>query len=108
MASERAGLLHQAGQRVVFAENGDHRTALAGLAHHRGFDAGDVLGDPESVLAEHRCVRGSGANLVEIGLRRVKNRVGQALERLAMAVDNGPNGFLITHFRSLGTMAGGG
>ena len=38
-----AGLLAQARQRVVFAEDGDHRAVLAGLAHHRGRNAGDVL-----------------------------------------------------------------
>ena len=44
-----AGLLRQARQRVVLAEDGDDRPAFAGLAHHRGRDAGDVLGDAEAL-----------------------------------------------------------
>ena len=53
-----AGLLRQAGQRVVFAEDGDHRAVLTGLAHHGGGDAGDVAGDAESFRPPAwRCVR---------------------------------------------------
>ena len=35
------GLLAQAGQGVIFAEEGDHRTAFAPFAHHRGRNTGD-------------------------------------------------------------------
>ena len=37
-----AGFLAQAGQRIVLAQNGDHRTILARLAHDSGGDAGNI------------------------------------------------------------------
>ena len=37
-----AGFLAQAGQRVIFAEDGDDRPVFAGFTHHRSGDAGDV------------------------------------------------------------------
>ena len=51
-----AGLLAEAGQRIIFAEEGDHRTAFAPFAHHGGRNAGDILGDAETLMASSaRC-----------------------------------------------------
>lgn len=44
-----AGFLAQAGQCVIFAEDGDHRPVFAGFTDHRGGDAGDVLRHPETL-----------------------------------------------------------
>ena len=46
------GLLAETGQRVIFAEEGDDGTALAPLAHHRGGNARDILGDAETLMAQ--------------------------------------------------------
>ena len=47
-----ARLLAETGQRIVFAEDSDHRTALARFAHHRGRNARDILGDAEPLMAQ--------------------------------------------------------
>ena len=50
------GFLAQARQRVVFAEDRDHRAALAGLAHDRGRDAGQrprSRGSPRRAASRH-------------------------------------------------------
>src|SRR5271154_6810552 len=44
-----AGFLAQAGQRVIFAEDGDHRPVFARFTDHRSGDAGDVLRHPETL-----------------------------------------------------------
>ncbi len=47
-----AGLLAETGQRVIFAEEGDDGTALAPFAHQGGGNAGDILGDAETLMAQ--------------------------------------------------------
>ena len=74
-----AGDLRQAGQGVVLAEDRDHRAAVAGLAHHGGRDAGDVLGDAEAFLLQHGAMLGDRA-VFRIGdLRHAPDAVGQRL-----------------------------
>ena len=58
------GFLAEAGQGVVFAEDGDDGAVFAGFAHDGGGDAGDVLGDAEALGLEHGGVFGGGFVLV--------------------------------------------
>src|ERR1700691_564158 len=44
-----AGLLRQARQRVVFAQDSDYRTVLAGFAHDGGWDASNLAGHAEAL-----------------------------------------------------------
>ena len=58
-----AGLLTEAGQRIVFAEEGDDGTALAPFAHQGGGNIGDILGDAETLMAQFGEMFGSRARL---------------------------------------------
>ena len=58
-----ARLLAQARQRVVFAHEGDDRTALAPFAHHGGRNARDLLGDAETLVAQLSEMLGGGTRL---------------------------------------------
>ena len=55
------GLLAQPGERVVLAEDGDHRAVFARLRHDGGRDAGDVPLDAEAFLFQHLQVFGNAA-----------------------------------------------
>ncbi len=48
----RAGLLTEAGQGVVFTEDGDDRPAIAGLPDNGGRDASDARRHPETLGLE--------------------------------------------------------
>src|SRR5262249_8377486 len=50
-------------QRIIFAEERDHRTALARVTDDSGRDARDVLGDAESLARELSRMLGAGALL---------------------------------------------
>ena len=94
-----ARLIRQARQRVVFAEDGDHRAILAGLAHDGGGDAGDVLGDAAALLLQHRGVLGAGAVLGVGDLRHGPDAVGQCLEIVFFGVDQAPDFLGVLHRR---------
>ena len=47
-----AGFLAKAGQRIVFAEESDDRTALAPFAHQGGGNISDILRDAETLMAQ--------------------------------------------------------
>jgi hypothetical protein len=47
-----ARFLAEARERVIFPENGDDRTSLAGLSHDGGRNAGNVALDPEALGLE--------------------------------------------------------
>ena len=96
-----ARLLAQPGQRVVFAEDGDHRTALAGFADHRGGNAGDILGHPETLLAQFGEMFGGGAGLAVAELGHRPDAVAQRDETALDSVNVKPNVAAISIFRSL-------
>ena len=93
-----AGFLRQAGQRVVLAEDGDHRAVLAGLAHHRGRDTGDVTGDPKSFRLQHGGVFGAGAELGVAKFRHFPDAVGQTDEIVLVVVHVAPDFLGVLHF----------
>ena len=92
-----AGLLAEAGQRVVFAEEGDHRTAFAPFAHHRGRNAGDLLGDAETLMAQLGQMFGGRARLGVADLGHRPDPVGQGDEARLDRVDAAPDVTAIIH-----------
>jgi hypothetical protein len=92
-----AGLLAQAGQRVVLAEQGDDRTALAGLAHDRGRDVGEVAGDAEALALELLDVLGDRAVLGILQLRHAPDAVAQRLEGILLGIDQAPDRLAVVH-----------
>ena len=95
-----AGDLGEAGQRVVLAEDGDHRPALARLAHDRGRDAGEVLGDAEALLLQHGAVLGHGAVFGVADLRHLPDAVGERLVGILAGVDELPDLLRVLHDRN--------
>jgi hypothetical protein len=59
-----AGFLAETGQRVIFAKEGDHRSAVAPFAHHGGGNACDLLGDAETLMAQLGQMFGGRARFV--------------------------------------------
>ena len=68
--------LREPRERIVFAEDGDHRAAVTGLAHDRRRDAGEVLRDAEAFLFQHRPVLGHRAEFAVGDLRHLPDAVG--------------------------------
>ena len=73
-----ARFLAQTGQRVVFAEEGDDRAALAPFAHHRGRNARDLLGDAKALMAQLGQMLGRRARLGVADFRHGPDPVAQA------------------------------
>ncbi len=92
-------LLAQAGQRVVFAEDGDDGPAPAGLAHDRGRQPGDGGGHVEALGAQRFLVRFGRAVLVVEQLRGLPHPVGQLLEGRRPGIDAMPHLFAVAHVR---------
>ena len=72
-----AGLLAEAGQGVIFAEEGDDRPAFAPFAHHGGRDVGDILGDAKALVAQLGQMLGRRARLGVADLRHAPDPVGE-------------------------------
>ena len=94
-----AGFLGEARQRVVFAEDGDDRAALARLAHH-------AVGMPAtfSVMRKPWCaqlgeVLGAGARLGVAELRHAPDAVAQGDEARLDRVDAAPDVAAVVHAR---------
>jgi hypothetical protein len=83
--------LAKTSQRVVFAQERDHRPALAGLAHHRGGDAGDIASHPEALVRELLGMNGDRFMLAIAGLGNGPYCVGQGVEARLRGFDMGPD-----------------
>ena len=92
-----AGLLAEAGQGVIFAEEGDHRAALTPFAHHRGWNVGEVLGDAETLVAQFGQMFGGGARLGVADLGHRPDPVAQFDETRLDRVDAAPNITTVVH-----------
>src|ERR1700726_3110560 len=73
-------LLAETGQRVVFAEESDDRTALAPFAHHRRGNVRDILGDAVTLAAQLGQMFGAGARLGVAHFRHRPDPVAQGDE----------------------------
>src|SRR5882757_8362614 len=96
-----ARLLAQTGQRVIFTEEGDHRAAFAPFAHHGGGNAGDFLGDAETLMAQLGQMLGGGTRLSVAHLRHRPDLVAEVDETRLDCIDAPPNIATVVHFRSL-------
>ncbi len=92
-----AGLLTEPRQRIVFAEDRDHRPAVAGFAHHRGRDAGQVRAYAETLALQHGDVLGTGAVLGIGELRHSPDAVAQRLEVRLSRIHQPPYLFRVAH-----------
>lgn len=91
----QARLLAEAGKRVIFPENRDHRPACARLADNSGGDTGHALRDPEPFGPQHGCVFGTGPDLSIGDFRHVEHAIGQSDEGLTLGVHMGPDRILV-------------
>ena len=92
-----AGFLREAGQGVVFAEEGDDRAAFAGLADHRGRDARDVFGDPEALVLQLGDMLGDRALLGVANFRNRPDPVAEFDEALLAGVNMAPEIVAVVH-----------
>ena len=92
-----AGFLRQARQRIVFAEDGDHRSPVPGLAHHRRRNPGDILCYPKSLPLQRSGMLRAGAELAITQFRHPPDPVGQLGERPLLGIDQRPDLFRILH-----------
>ena len=100
------GDLAQPRQRIIFAENRDHRPTFAGLADHGGRDTGHILAYPKPLPLEHGGVLGDRAVFGVRDLRNLPDPVGQQFEVVPLGVDQVPNPVRIAHDASLPLMRG--
>ncbi len=92
-----AGLLAEAGQGVIFAEERDDGAALAPFAHQRGRNAGQVLGDAETLVLKLSQMLGGGARLGVAHLRRSPDLVAPVDETRLDRVTATPNVTTVVH-----------
>ncbi len=92
-----AGLLAEARQRVIFTHEGNDRTALTPLAHHRGRDARDVLGDAETLVAQLGEMLGGGPRLGVAHLGHAPDPVAEVDETRLDRVDATPDVAAVIH-----------
>src|SRR5689334_17705182 len=92
-----SGLLAEAGESVIFAKEGDDRAAFAPFTHQRGRDAGDVLGDAETLMAQLGQMFGRGARLGVADFRHAPDPVGQGDKPRLDDVDAAPDVTTIVH-----------
>ena len=85
-----AGLLAETGQRVVFAEDRNHGSAIAGFAHHRSWNPGNAPVDAKAFTLEHRRVPHGGAMLLVVELRLRPDPVAQLEKRPALRLHRLP------------------
>jgi len=84
-------LLGEAGERVEFAQDRDHRTIFTGLADHRGRNGRDVPGDTKPMPLELSGMLRGGACLGIAQLRRRPDPVGKRNQRFLLRVDELPD-----------------
>ncbi len=92
-----AGFLAQAGQGVIFAEEGDDRSAFAPFADHRGRDIGDILGDAKALVAQLGQMLGRRARLGVADLGHAPDPVGERGETRLDRVDAAPDVAAVVH-----------
>src|SRR5882757_3866696 len=91
------GLLAEAGQGVIFAEEGDDRAAFAPFAHRRSRNPGEVLGDAKALMAQLGEMFGGRARLGVADLRHRPHPVAQFDETRLDRVDATPNVTTVVH-----------
>ena len=93
------GFLTKTGQRVIFAEESDDRTALAPFADQGGGNAGDILRDAETLMAQFGEMFGSRACLGIANFGHGPDPVGQGDETRLDRVNAEPDVAAVVHAR---------
>ncbi|MNL47366.1 hypothetical protein D3C87_1701530 [compost metagenome] len=91
------GFLAKAGKGVVFAKDGNDRTAFARFAHHRCRHACDIADDPKTFRLKLCRMRFTGRKFLVIHLWCVPYLVGEAGIIGRLVVDEFPDGVGIFH-----------
>src|SRR5262249_18399281 len=89
--------LAEAGQGVIFAEEGDHRTAFAPFAHHGRRNATDVFGDTKTLMAQLREMLGRRARVGVADLGHAPDPVGEGGEARLDRVHATPDIAAVVH-----------
>ena len=92
-----AGFLAEARQRVIFAEEGDDRSALAGFADHRGRNARDILRDAEALVLQFRGMFRDRPALGIADLGHAPDPVAERDQPVLGGVDVAPQRVTIVH-----------
>ncbi len=92
-----AGLLAEAWQGVILAEEGDHRTAFASLADDGGGDASHAALYAEALLPQLRHMLRRRALLGVTGLRHPPDAIGEGDEAFLGGVHLAPEVVAIVH-----------
>ncbi len=92
-----AGLLAQPGQRIIFAEESNHRAAFTPFAHQGGGNVGDILGDAKTLMAQFGQMLGGGARLSVAHLGHRPDPVGEIDETRLDRVDAKPDVAAVVH-----------
>src|SRR6185437_17169178 len=92
-----AGFLAEAGQGVIFAKEGNDRSAFAPFAHHGGGNIGDVLGDAKTLVTQLAEMLGRGTRLGIADLGHAPDRVGKRDETRLDRVDATPDVAAVVH-----------
>src|SRR5580658_5011449 len=88
-----AGDLAEARQRVIFAEDRDHRAVLAGFPDHGRRNAGDAPRHTEALRLQRRHMLGAGTRLRIAELRHAPDAIAQGDEALLLGIDETPDLF---------------
>ncbi len=103
--------LAQAGQSVVFTEDGDDRSAFTGLTHDGGWDVREIFLHPEAEPLQHLGMLGNRPILGIGDLGNLPDPIGERLEFGPVIVDKLPDLIGILHcalVSRLGFSVGGG
>src|SRR6478736_4097981 len=95
-----AGLLTQAGQRVIFTEEGDDGTTLTPLALQGGGNVRDILGDAETLMAQLGQMFGGRARLGVAHFGHAPDFVAERHETRLDRINAAPNVIAIVHLAS--------
>ena len=97
-----AGLLAQARQRVIFAHEGDDGPPSPAFADHGGGNAGDILGDAKTLMAQLGEMFGERARLGVTHLGHGPDPVAQIDETRLDRVNAKPDVAAVVHIAVLG------
>src|SRR5205814_5971686 len=90
-------LLAETRQRVIFTHEGDDRSAVAPFARHRSRDAGNILGDAETLMAQLGEMLGGGPRFGVADFRHPPDLVAEVDETCLDRVNATPDIAAVVH-----------
>ena len=92
-----AGFLAEAGQGIELAENGNHRTTVAGFAHDGCGKARHIALNAETFLDQQARMLLTGVEFLIVCFRRIPDEIAERKESLAFRFDEIPDGIGVFH-----------